>query len=136
MERHFDEELDQLKERLLFMGGLCEKMIHLSVKALTDRDLKYLDEVFENEAQVNQLHLEIDDRCVKLFALHTPVAGDLRTIMAAMKINNERERIGDQSGNVGQTTIELLKQPAVKSTHEVSEMARIAMGMLRDSLDA
>jgi phosphate transport system protein len=136
MERHVDQEINELKQRLLSMGGLCEKMIHLSIKALVDRDVKYLDEVYAHEREVNQLHLEIDDRCVKLFALHTPVAGDLRTIMGGMKINSELERIGDQSVNIAQNTVELLKQPQLKPLLDIPRMAQISMGMLRDSLDA
>ncbi len=136
MERHFDEELKQLKERLLTMASHCEKMIHLSVKALEKRDLEPANEVFALEREVNQLHLEMDDRAMKLFALQSPVAGDLRAIMAAMKINAELERIGDQAVNVSQNTFQLLKQPQLKPLIDIPMMAEITESMLRDALDA
>ncbi len=136
MERHFDEELNQLKERLLTMASHCEKMIHLSVKALEERDLEFANEVFALEREVNQLHVELDDRAMKLFALQSPVAGDLRAIMAAMKINAELERIGDQAVNVSQNTFQLLKQPQLKPLIDIPLMAEITESMLRDVLDA
>jgi phosphate transport system protein len=136
VERHFDEELKQLKERLLTMASHCEKMIHLSVKALEERDLEPANEVFALEREVNQLHLEMDDRAMKLFALQSPVAGDLRAIMAAMKINSELERIGDQAVNVSQNTFQLLKQPQLKPLIDIPLMAEITESMLRDALDA
>jgi phosphate transport system protein len=135
-ERHFDEDLGALKERLMVMGGLCERMIMASTKGLVQRDLSESADVFANEHLVNQLHLEIDDRCVKLFALRTPVAGDLRAIMAAMKINNELERIGDQAVNITQNTAEVLKHPQLKALTDIPNMSAISISMLKDSLDA
>ncbi len=136
MDKHFEDDLEELKQRLVYMGGLCEKMIRLSIKALVERDLAPLNDVFEAEKEVNQLQVEMDDRCVKLFALHTPVAVDLRMVMAAMKINNDLERIGDQAVNISQNTRELLKQPPLKPLIDIPRMADIAQGMLKDALDA
>jgi len=136
MERHFDEELKALKERLLTMASHCEKMIHLSVKALEERNLEHANEVFALEREVNGLHVEMDERAMKLFALQGPVAGDLRAIMASMKINSELERIGDQAVNVSQNTFQLLKQPQLKPLIDIPLMAEITEGMLRDALDA
>jgi phosphate transport system protein len=135
MERHFDEALKEYKERLLYMASHCEKMIHLSVKALAERDLEPANEVFVLEREVNQLHVEIDDRAMHLFTA-APVASDLRAIMAGMKINNELERIGDQAVNISQNTFQLLKQPQLKPLIDIPMMAGLAEGMLRDALDA
>jgi phosphate transport system protein len=135
-ERHFDDELAALKERLVVMGGLCENMIQASTKGLVQRDMSLSAEVFANEEVVNQLHLEIDDRCIKLFALRTPVAGDLRTIMAAMKINNELERIADQACNITQNTAEVLKHPQLKALTDIPNMSAVSISMLKDSLDS
>src|SRR3989344_208619 len=103
MERHFDEDLKTLKERLLRMGGLAEEMIQKAVKALFNRDEGLTEEVFALEKAVNQLHIEIDGLCLNLLALHQPMAVDLRLIMAGLKINSDLERIADQAVNTGQT---------------------------------
>ncbi len=136
MERHFDQDLQQLKERLLYMGSLTETMIHVAVKALVDRNVSILQEVFRHEKEVNQLQIEIDDRCIKMIALHQPTAGDLRFITAAMKINSDLERIGDQTVNISETTEYLLKEPQLKPLIDVPRMAQIGTKMLKDALDS
>ncbi len=137
MERHFDEDLRQLKERLLRMGAIAEEMIQKSVKALHERRDAFTAEVFDLETQVNQMHIEIDDRCLKLIALHQPMAVDLRLIAAAMKINTDLERIADQSVNVSQTChYHLLKETPVPEVALLTRMSEISQKMLRDSLDA
>ena len=137
MERHFDEELNQLKERLLRMGAIAEEMIQKAVKALRERSEKLTQEVFESEKMVNQMHVEIDDRCLKLIALHQPMAADLRLITAAMKINSDLERIADQAVNAGQTCYyHLFKESPVPQISMITQMAKISQKMLRDSLDA
>ncbi|MBL0349271.1 MAG: phosphate signaling complex protein PhoU [Elusimicrobia bacterium] len=137
MERHFDEELNQLKERLLRMGAIAEEMIQKAVKALRERSEKLTQEVFESEKLVNQMHVEIDDRCLKLIALHQPMAADLRLITAAMKINSDLERIADQAVNAGQTCYyHLFKESPVPQISMITQMAEISQKMLRDSLDA
>ena len=133
---HFDDELAQLKERVLVMGGLAESMIHEAMRALVERRVEYMAQVFAQEEQVNSLHLEIDDRCIKLLALRQPIATDLRTITAAMKVATDLERIGDQAVNIAQTTEFLLKHPLLKPLIDLPRMALIAQEMLKDSLDA
>ena len=105
--RHFQDELDSLKERLLAMGGLAEERVRESVRGLMDRDGAALDAVLGGDQPINNLHIELDDRCFKLLALHQPMAADLRVIVAAVKINTDLERVGD-----------------------------LAQSMLRDALDA
>lgn len=137
MERHFDEDLKALKERLLRMGSLAEEMILKSVRALFERSPALTQEVFELEKQVNQLHVEMDDRCLKLLALHQPMAVDLRTITAVLHINNDLERIGDQAVNIGQTCFyHLFKETPVPQASMIQRMADISQKMLKDSLDA
>ena len=89
--RHFQDELDELKRRLLEMGGLAEDRLQLAVKGIVDRDLAVIDWVLGGDSDINKLHVEIDDRCVKLLALHQPMAVDLRSIVAAVKINTDLE---------------------------------------------
>src|SRR5262245_39791789 len=137
MERHFDEELNALKERLLRMGAISEEMIRKAVKALTERNEKLTQEVFTLEEEVNRLHMEIDDRCLKLIALHQPMAADLRLITAAMKINSDLERIADQAVNAGQTCFyHLFKETPVPQVSMILKMAEISQKMVREALDA
>ena len=82
--RHFQEELEHLKTRLLEMGGLAEDRVRSAVRALVDRDPALVDKVLVSDTAINHLHIEIDSRCVKLLALHQPMAVDLRSIVAAV----------------------------------------------------
>jgi len=137
METHFQKELNTLKERLLHMGSLTEEMIYLAGNALLERQIQQTQKVFENELEVNKMHIEIDDRCVKLIALFQPAATDLRLITAAMKINSDIERIGDQAINICETTKILLDQPPLdKKPSDIPRMVTVAKSMLKDALDA
>jgi len=136
MQRHFDEELEKLKEKILKMSSLVEKAIHLSIKALVDRESELAQQIIKSDDQVNMLEIEIDEFSLKLLALRQPQAGDLRLITSIMKINNDLERIGDLAVNISERTIELLKFPIVKPLIDIPRMAEIAQGMVKDSLDA
>jgi phosphate transport system protein len=137
VKRHFEEVEDELKYRLLHMGSLVEEMIHLAVVSLVDRKKEPLEKVYQHEREVNQLHIEIDDRCFKLLALFQPTATDLRLIMGAIKINSDLERIGDQAVNISQTTEVLLRYPQLeKKLFDIPRMAELAKKMVKDSLDA
>jgi phosphate transport system protein len=127
--------MDDLRARLLRMGGLCEEMIHDAVKLILERDAVHLARVQDTERQVNQLHVEIDDVCLKLIALHQPAAGDLRMIAAALKINSDLERVGDQAVNIAETGVYLIKEPQIK-LGDIPRMVEVAVGMLKDSLDS
>ena len=137
MARHFEEMEEELKDRLLHMGGLVEEMIRLATQALLERNEGLLQKVSKNEQEVNQLHLEVDDRCLKLIALYQPAAVDLRFIIAAAKINTDLERIADQAVNVSENTALLLKQPQLeKKLLDIPRMAELAKKMVKESLDA
>lgn len=136
MTKIFDTELSELKERLLYMGGLVERMIHLSIKCLVDRNEDTGKEVYTNEDEVNKLQMEIDDRCLKLIALNQPAGTDLRFITSAMKINAELERMGDQAINIAGASKELLKFQQLKKLIDIPLMADIAKSMVKDCLDA
>ncbi|MEX2273003.1 MAG: phosphate signaling complex protein PhoU [Vicinamibacterales bacterium] len=135
-QRHFQDELELLKTRLLEMGGLAEERVRLSVRAVVERDAKLVDEVISGDAAINALHIEIDDRCFKLIALHQPMAVDLRAIVAAVKINTDLERVGDLAVNIAEAVRRYLRNPPVKELIDIPRMADIAQSMLRDSLDA
>ena len=134
--RHFQEELEQLKARLLEMGGLAEDRLRLAVRGLVERDLGLVERVLVSDGAINQLHIEIDDRCFKLLALHQPMAVDLRAIVSAVKINTDLERVGDLAVNIAEAAGRYLEHPPVKELIDIPRMADIAQGMLRDALDA
>jgi phosphate transport system protein len=133
---HFQEELEQLKARLLEMGGLAEDRLRLVVRGLVERDRTLVDRVLAGDAVINQLHIEVDDRCFKLLALHQPMAVDLRAIVAAVKINTDLERVGDLAVNIGEAATRYLQHPPVKELIDIPRMAALAQQMLRDALDA
>lgn len=135
MKRKFDEDLDALRAELLKMGGLSEAMIHDAVEILTDRDENRLNTVQAMEDQVNRFHIDIDDHCLRLIALHQPAAKDLRLIAAALKINSDLERVGDQAVNIAETGIYLCREPKINLS-DIPRMAELASQMLKDSLEA
>jgi phosphate transport system protein len=134
--RHFQDELDELKGRLLEMGGLAEERLRMAVRSLVDRETALMDRVLAGDAAINHLHIEIDDRCFKLLALHQPMAVDLRSIVAAVKINSDLERVGDLAVNIAEAVRRYLQDPPVKELIDIPKMAELAQAMLRDSLDA
>ena len=134
--RHFQEELEQLKGRLLEMGGLAEDRVRAAVEGLVSRDRGIIDGVLAGDAPINQLHIEIDNRCFTLLALHQPMAVDLRAIVSAVKINTDLERVGDLAINIAEAATRYLRHPPVKELIDIPRMARIAQTMLRDALDA
>jgi phosphate transport system protein len=134
--RHFQEELAQLKERLLAMGGLAEERVRAAMTALVERDARAVEEVIVGDEPLNQLHIEIDGRAVTLLALQQPIAVDLRAVVAAMKINTDLERVGDLAVNIAEAARRYLVLAPVKPLVDLPRMAEIAQGMLKDSLDA
>jgi len=137
MERHhYGEELAALKNRLLRMGGIVEQRVSQAVLALMERRAELADAVIEGDREVNDLQIEIDDRCLKLLALQQPMASDLRLITAAMKINADLERIGDQAVNIAEQAVRVLAHPPLKPIIDLPRMADIAERMTRESLDA
>ena len=134
--RHFEEDLGTLKTRLLEMGGLAEERLRMAMRGLVDRDSGLLERVLSGDADINQLHLEVDDRCFKLLALQQPMAMDLRAVVAAVKINSELERVGDLAVNIAEAATRALQFAPVKELVDIPRMATIAQRMLRDALDA
>lgn len=134
--RHFTEELEALKSRLLAMGGLAEERLRLALQALVDRNHALLADVIAGDSRVDELRIEIDDRCRTLLALHQPVAIDLRTIVSALKINADLERVGDLAVNIGEAAQRYVLHPPVKPLIDLPRMGHLALKMLREALDA
>jgi phosphate transport system protein len=127
MERHFEKDLNELKERLLWMGSLAERAVHQSVHAVLESDEQLAKRVLDEEDAINELQLEIDDRVVQLLALHQLMAADLRLVLAVSRINNDLERIGDQAINIAQGALRILLRPCVRHS---------ADSQVRNSLNA
>lgn len=136
MERQFDEELKNLKEKLMQMATLAEESITLAVRSLKERNENYAHQVFQGEEKLNLLDIEIDNLGMQLFALRQPMAIDLRLITATMRIAVELERIGDLAVNIAERSLELLKQPPLKPLIDIPRMADIAQQMVKDAIDA
>lgn len=136
MERHFERELNELKERLLWMAGLAERAVGQSVKALLGGDENLAKQVLEDEKAVNEMQIEIDERVLRLLALHQLMAADLRFVLAVSRINSDLERIGDQAVNIAEAALRLMRHSQVKPYIDLPRMSDLAQGMVRDSLNA
>lgn len=136
MQRHFDEELKALKEKILRMGALVEEQIRNSIKALVERDSDLARQVIANDHRVNAMDVEVDEDCLRLIALHQPMAKDLRFITTAMKISTELERMSDLAENIAERAIELNEEPQLKPYIDIPRMAEHAQKMVKETLDA
>src|SRR5687768_6582119 len=134
--RHFQEELEGLQARLLEMGGLAEERVRAAVHGLVTRDTTLIDKVMRGDEPLNELHIEIDNRCFTLLALYQPMATDLRAIVAAVKINSDLERVGDLAVNIAEAATRYVTHAPVKKLIDIPQMGDIAQSMLRDALDA
>jgi phosphate transport system protein len=134
--RHFEEELEALQARLLEMGGLAEERVRAAVNGLVARDTALIDKVIRGDEPVNELHIELDNRCFTLLALYQPMATDLRSIVAAVKINTDLERVGDLAVNIAEAARRYTTHPPVKKLVDIPQMGDIAQAMLRDALDS
>jgi phosphate transport system protein len=131
-----ETSLRELKELLLGMAGNVERAIELATEALLEWNPAKIPLVFEVEKKINRAHVEVDDGCVKLLALHQPMAKDLRLIVASLKINTDLERMGDQAVNISHNAERYLKMAPLKPLIDLPKMSHEVRGMVRDSIDA
>ncbi len=132
----FDAELRELKEKLLFEGGLVERAIQTATNALMERRSEMAEKVIAEDDAINSKEVEIDEFCLKLLALRQPAARDLRFITTAIKINYDLERIGDLAVNVCERVLELNREPQLKPYIDIPTMASTVQVMLKECLDA
>jgi len=132
--RHFDKEIDELKEKLLRMSGIVEHAISESIAALQERDTARAERVIESDADVDRMELELDAETLRLIATMQPAAGDLRFVTTAMKITPELERIADLAVDVCERAIELNREPSLKPLNP--RLAQMAQEMVRQAIDA
>src|SRR3970040_1274140 len=136
MERHFERDLNELKERILWMGSLAERAVHQAIHAVLEGQASLAEKVLQEEPAINELQVEVDDRVVQLLALQQLMAADLRFVLAVSRINNDLESIGDQALNIAQSAQRILRHPRVKPYVDLPRMSELAEGMVRDSLNA
>lgn len=135
--QEFEAELQQIKDRLLAMGGRCEQMIDMGIEAYNERSAGLADEIVQADRQMNADELDVDEMAVRVLALRNPVGRDLRFIVTAVKVVVDLERIGDEAVNFAERIGEMIQDlPLVPPAAELPEMARLANGMLHDALDA
>jgi phosphate transport system protein len=136
MERFFEREIEALKEQILLMGGRAEQIVRKSIEALVRRDPALAQAALQEDQAINRLEIDIEERCIRLFALQQPLATDLRFIMAALKISNDLERVGDHGVNIAESAVRLASEPLLKPLVDIPRMADLATAMLHDALDA
>ena len=136
MERHRDQDLDRIRQGLLRMGGLVERMISEAMQALLERDDARAHAVIRTDSEVDQLEKDIDGLCNRMLALQQPTAGDLRFLVSTMKIATDLERMGDSAVNIAQAVEVLNQEPPLKPYIDLPRLAEITQSMVRDSLDS
>jgi len=136
MERHFDEELNELYTYLLKMASMVQEAISRSIESLKNNDRKMAEDLINSDAEIDELEILIDDKCVDLIARYQPVAKDLRFIATAMKINAELERIADLAVDIAQRVLELVDKPLLKPLIDIPKLSVIAQRMVSDSIEA
>ncbi len=136
MRTRFLQGLDELKDKLLRMGGLAEQAMEQAIRAYREHDRRHCEQVFATEDAINRAERNIDELALDLLAMQQPMATDLRFILAVIKINGDLERVGDQAVNIAQRVMDMLKAPSAELAADIPLMAAAAAGMVRDALDA
>jgi phosphate transport system protein len=134
--RHLQNDVDNLHRRLMSVFGIVEQMIDKAVRGLCEQHLELASEVIATDDEVNQLEVEIEEECLKILALHQPVAADLRRIATVLKINSDLERIADLACNIAERAQNMHEQPYFPIPDQLPEMVSVAKSMVRMALDA
>jgi len=132
----FQEGLDELKSRLLTMAEMAERAVDDSIAAYQRRDAALCQQVLDNERKINAIEREIDELARDLLAMQQPMAGDLRFILAVIKINSDLERVGDLAVNIAQRVLDLVNLPPAELPPEIGTMAATASGMVKKAIEA
>jgi len=136
MKRHLQVELENMKKRILLIAGMAEESVQKAVKALRSRDVNLAEEIIAGDQAINEMEVEIEEECLKILALHQPVAVDLRFIVAVIKINNDLERVGDMAVNIAERVLVVAKARPVSLPFDFDGMALKVENMLKMSLDS
>ena len=136
MTRHIERQIDQLKQKILFVGTLVEEAISKAITALINRDIALAQRVMTSDAEIDRMEVEVEEECLKILALYQPVAADLRFVVSALKINNDLERMGDLAKNIAKRVGQLARGQQIDLPPEIRTMAMQAQEMVKESLDA
>jgi phosphate transport system protein len=136
MERHFDEELKELRKDILTMSDLARKAISESIEALKNRNKTQAQNVIDADSKIDELELVIDEKCIDLIACYQPMAKDLRFVTTGMKINAEIERIADLAVDIAQRVLELADKPLLKPLIDIPKLSDVAQNMVREAIDS
>jgi phosphate transport system protein len=136
MARHFQRELEKIKKMILSLGALVEERVRMAINAIEERNAQIARQIIKLDYEIDEMEVEIEEECLKILALHQPVAVDLRFLVAVIKINNDLERIGDQAVNIAQRIENIAKRQRVEFAFDYTAMANKVESMLRKSLDA
>jgi phosphate transport system protein len=136
MSKHLQRDLDDLQRDLLALAASVEEAIHEAIRSLQDRDAEMARRVIEGDNQIDQEENHVEEECLKILALHQPVAVDLRRIASAMKINNELERMGDLAEDIAERALHLAELPPIPIPDKLQHMTDLTASMVRESLDA
>lgn len=136
MSEHLQKEIRDMKKAILAIGAVVEESLHKAVKALQERDEKLAKSVIDNDVEIDHMEVDMEEECLKVLALHQPVASDLRLIVSILKINNDLERIGDLAVNIAERAAFLVTQRPIDVPLDFPLMAEKTKAMLKKSLDA
>jgi phosphate transport system protein len=133
---HYEKELQEIKDRLIYLGALTEKAIQRAMKSLSDRDSDIARKVIQSDNEIDRLDTDIEERCIKILALRQPTAIDLRFITTAIKVTGHLERIGDMAVNIAEKAVQLNEEPQLKPYIDLPRMTDLVGQMIKDSLDS
>lgn len=136
MTRHFHNEIEKLKKKILSLTAMVEENLQLAVKSISTRDTALADKVVEKDYIIDSFEVEVEEECLKILALHQPVAADLRYVVAALKINNDLERIGDLAVNIAKRTKLFMLYSGIEVPFDLDKMLKLTMEMVQGSIDA
>lgn len=133
---HLQREIESVKRQILTLSAIVEKGVRQAVRSVSERDSRLANQVIELDSDIDQMEVDIEEECLKILALHQPVAIDLRFVIAVMKINNDLERVGDLAVNIAERTLFLAAHDPIALPYDLGEMSEKTQAMLRKSLDA
>ncbi|MFH1123206.1 MAG: phosphate signaling complex protein PhoU [Pseudomonadota bacterium] len=136
MPKRLQKELEKIKKRILGLGAMVEKRVRMAIKAIELRDGELANQIMKTDYEIDELEVEVEEECLKILALHQPVAVDLRFLIAVIKINNDLERIGDEAVNIAKRVENISRRKRVDLPVEYTAMAEKAASLLRMSLDS
>jgi phosphate transport system protein len=136
MSKHLERDLDNLQSDILAMAASVEEAVHKAIRALQERDPQLAKEVMEGDSRIDEDENRVEEECLKMLALHQPVASDLRRIAAALKINTDLERMGDLAEDIGERALLLARPPLIPIPEKLQRMTDLTTAMVRESLDS